>query len=61
MSLDFNCRIRRGLTRVLFQLETAMIDFAQARMLYLNTINSAKISAQEKNEAQVGLETVERQ
>jgi hypothetical protein len=42
-----------------FQAEAAMINFEQARLLYLNATNSAKISAQEKSEAWVKLETVE--
>ncbi len=59
MILDFNRRIHRGLMRVPFQLEELMIDFEQARLLYLNRINSVRISAQEKNKVRVKLETVE--
>ena len=36
-----------------------MIEVEQARLLNLNTINSARIGAQKKNEAQGKLETVE--
>jgi len=42
-----------------FQPEAAMIEVEQARLLNLNRINSAKIGAQEKNEARGKLETVE--
>ncbi len=37
----------------------ARLDFEQAKKLYLSQLKSAKISAQEKSEAQVKLETVE--
>ncbi|WP_009630231.1 hypothetical protein [Synechocystis sp. PCC 7509] len=59
MSLDFSQRIRRGLRHLLFQAEAAMINFEQAKLLYLNATNSAKVSAQEKSGAWVKLETVE--
>ena len=36
-----------------------MINFEQTRLPYLNTTNSARISAQEKSEVWVKLETVE--
>ncbi len=36
-----------------------MIEVEQARPLNLNTINSVRISAQEKNEARIKLKTVE--
>lgn len=37
----------------------ARLDFQHAKRLYLTQLKSAKISPQEKNEAQVKLETVE--
>ena len=43
------------------QLSAAKLDFSQAKKLYLTQLKSVKISPQEKNEAQVKLETVERQ
>lgn len=39
----------------------AKLDFEQAKKLYLAQLKNAKISPQEKNEAQVKLETIERQ
>ena len=59
MSLNFNRKIRCGLTYVPFQREAAMIEVEQARLLNLNRINSVRISAQEKNEVRGKLETVE--
>ena len=43
------------------QLSAAKLDFSQAKKLYLTQLKSVKISPQEKNEAQVKLETIERQ
>ena len=37
----------------------ARLDFEQAKKFYLSQLKSAKISAQEKNEARIKLETVE--
>ncbi len=41
--------------------EAARSDFEQAKTLYLTQLKNAKISAQEKSEARINLETVERQ
>jgi len=43
------------------QSEAARGDFQQAKNLYLNQLKDANISTQEKSEAQVKLEKVERQ
>ena len=43
------------------KIEEAKLDFEQAKKLYLSQLKSGKISAQEKNEVQVKLETIERQ
>ena len=42
------------------QLSAAKLDFSQAKKLYLTQLKSVLISPQEKNEAQVKLETIER-
>ncbi len=41
--------------------EAASLDFEQAKKLYLNQLKDANISTQEKSEARVKLEKVERQ
>ena len=43
------------------KLEEAKLDFEQAKKLYLTQLKNAKISAQEKSEARLELEKVERQ
>ena len=43
------------------QLSAAKLDFSQAKKLYLTQLKSVKISPQEKNEALLKLETIERQ
>ena len=45
----------------LCKIEEAKLDFEQAKKLYLAQLKNAKISPQEKNEAQVKLEIIERQ
>ena len=41
--------------------EEAKLDFEQAKKLYVTQLKNGKISAQEKSEAQLNLETVEHQ
>ncbi len=43
------------------KIEEAKLDFEQAKKLYLSQLKNAKISPQEKNEALLKLETIERQ